>query len=478
MYKERSKMGKLWQENLEGIARQFDDRATRSSGLFHLMVEAEDTDRDRLSGPDWFRESNPHFFTDPPAPVGDYSAWSCHSFSFMPSVEPYFRAATPEEFRSVTPNLEEDRVIRDRQGRIRALIERGRLRASYFCGDRAQQTSFESLAEAAAHCLKGIDATYRLLLPAACQALLRPRSGLVCYEFGILRERPPPINAGWQAIVHVEDEGVLIYSPEVVEPFGFSHWMLLLYQLAWVKHPGSPLNSQRIAWNENVTVPYDQVGAFSAPGQAKKSPFCALQFPKVARSSFYATFGSRERPQDLNLVCAWGIRQILEMTKKGAAKIMDPAVKPEVFVSYSHRDASLMEDFERFAKPLERYGKIKIWSDKRLKPSDEWRAEIAAGMDRASIAVVLISANFLASDFCTDIELAEFLKARQQRGLKLVGVVISDCGWQHSPLAEIQLLPRDENGNLKPIKSTRNRDKAWTGVVNEIASLLQSLTYQ
>jgi TIR domain len=142
---------------------------------------------------------------------------------------------------------------------------------------------------------------------------------------------------------------------------------------------------------------------------------------------------------------------------------------PTIFVSYSHKDAKYKEEFERYMAPLRQYHYIDTWSDEDIPVSSDWRLEIEDAMERAGVAVVLVTSNFLNSNFCMDVELRRFVQARAERGLKLVAVVVSDCYWQAVPdLARYQLLPRRGT----PIKSARNREQAWSKVVKEIGRIL------
>jgi hypothetical protein len=145
----------------------------------------------------------------------------------------------------------------------------------------------------------------------------------------------------------------------------------------------------------------------------------------------------------------------------------------EIFISYSHADTNFKEDLEKHMSPLRRYGEIRLWSDTDIRPSDDWLMEIEAAMVRAQVAVLLVSKHFLSSDFCTNVELERFVEARSERGLKLVAVIVSDCYWQRVPnIARFQVLPKDRKNAVKPIKSARDKDEAWTAVVKAIAKLL------
>jgi AAA-like domain/TIR domain len=145
------------------------------------------------------------------------------------------------------------------------------------------------------------------------------------------------------------------------------------------------------------------------------------------------------------------------------------ATMASIFLSYSHKDAKYKEEFERHMAPLRKYHDVESWSDEDIPVSSDWRREIENAMEHCGMAVALVTSSFLSSHFCMDVELREFVKARAERGLKLVAVVLSDCYWQAVPdLARYQLLPR----NGAAIKSARNREQAWSKVVKEIGNIL------
>jgi hypothetical protein len=143
--------------------------------------------------------------------------------------------------------------------------------------------------------------------------------------------------------------------------------------------------------------------------------------------------------------------------------------RPSIFVSYSRKDAREKKIFDRHMAPLRRYHDIEAWSDEDIPVGSDWWQQIEDAMERAGVAVALVTSNFLASQFCMDVEFRRFLQARAERGLILVAVIVSECLWQAVPdLARYQLLPRDRSS----IKSTRDRERAWSKVVKEIGELL------
>ena len=102
------------------------------------------------------------------------------------------------------------------------------------------------------------------------------------------------------------------------------------------------------------------------------------------------------------------------------------------------RIASWFQRFSIMVKPLKRETEISIWSDADILAGHEWPSEIRGALDDASVAVLLVSANFLASDFIVDHELPYILKARKSRGLEVLWIPLSQSHFQATALSTIR----------------------------------------
>ena len=108
--------------------------------------------------------------------------------------------------------------------------------------------------------------------------------------------------------------------------------------------------------------------------------------------------------------------------------------RPKLFISYSHVDTSCVDRLLVHLKPLERSNTIICWSDKRLRTGDKWKAEIEQNLNEAVIAVLLISADFLASDFIVNNELPPLLINADAKGLRILPVILKPCGFRRDPV--------------------------------------------
>jgi hypothetical protein len=127
-----------------------------------------------------------------------------------------------------------------------------------------------------------------------------------------------------------------------------------------------------------------------------------------------------------------------------------------LFCSYSHKDENLRKQLEIHLKVLHRQGVISSWHDRLIGAGREWKDQLASNLELADIILLLVSADFLASDYCWGVEMAHALK-RHEAGTARVIPFLRDVNWSRAPFAKLHALPRDG----KPVRQWCDRDAAW-----------------
>jgi hypothetical protein len=116
-----------------------------------------------------------------------------------------------------------------------------------------------------------------------------------------------------------------------------------------------------------------------------------------------------------------------------------PSPRIKVFISYSQANKEWLERLNRHLKPLVREGRLECWDDTHIQPADDWKQEIQNALDTAQVAVLLISADFFASDFIDETELPPLLDAAKAKGVRILPVIISASRFARNPdLARFQ----------------------------------------
>jgi hypothetical protein len=134
---------------------------------------------------------------------------------------------------------------------------------------------------------------------------------------------------------------------------------------------------------------------------------------------------------------------------------------PTVFISYSRKDTAWKDRLVRQLGVLERERDLEIWDDQRIAAGDAWRNEIEGAMKKATVAVLLISADFLISDFVRGKEIPRLLQLRAANGLRIIPLIVHPCAWQAVEwLAQIQCLPEGGRALSEGRKSKIDKDLA------------------
>lgn len=142
-----------------------------------------------------------------------------------------------------------------------------------------------------------------------------------------------------------------------------------------------------------------------------------------------------------------------------------------VFMSYSHKDEGLRDELEVQLSMLKRQGLIDVWHDRRMVAGDRLDWTISQELDDADVVLLLISPDFLASDYCYKIEKGRALERHREGSARLISVILRPCDWTHTDLAEFLVTPTDG----KAITTWPNRDEAFLDVTKSIRRAIEEI---
>lgn len=121
---------------------------------------------------------------------------------------------------------------------------------------------------------------------------------------------------------------------------------------------------------------------------------------------------------------------------------------------------------------LRRRGLITEWVDRDIEAGDEWREEIARELEAADLVLLLVSADFLDSDFCYEEEMTRALQRSANGAARVIAVLLRPVdGWEDSPFAHLQVTP----GDARPVSTWEDRDEALADVASRIRRVVERI---
>ncbi len=143
----------------------------------------------------------------------------------------------------------------------------------------------------------------------------------------------------------------------------------------------------------------------------------------------------------------------------------------KLFLSYSLKDQHFANQLMKHLTLLQRQGVLDVFYDREIRTGSEWANEIGLALEEAQIILLLISADFLASDYAYDMEVRRAIAKHENGEAIVIPVVVRPVDFQESPFEKMQVLPRDG----RPISQWPSQDEAWLDVVNGIRNAIGQL---
>ena len=140
-----------------------------------------------------------------------------------------------------------------------------------------------------------------------------------------------------------------------------------------------------------------------------------------------------------------------------------------VFFSYSHADENLRDMLEKHLSALKHQGLIDTWHDRRIRAGDEFSSEISDNLERADMILLLVSADFISSRYCYDVEMTRALERHQGGEAKVIPVILRACDWKDTPFGKLLAVPKDS----LPVRSWPDIDDAFLDVVRSLKAAIQ-----
>ncbi|MFQ3788884.1 toll/interleukin-1 receptor domain-containing protein [Halomonas sp. A29] len=145
-----------------------------------------------------------------------------------------------------------------------------------------------------------------------------------------------------------------------------------------------------------------------------------------------------------------------------------------VFFSYSHADEELRDQLEKQLSILRRQGVIETWHDRRIGAGQELHGEISQHVENDDVILLLVSSDFLASDYCYETEMLRAIERHDAGEAVVIPVILRACDWHSAPFGKLMATPTDG----KPVMQWADRDQAMLEVVRAVREAVQRIAGQ
>lgn len=141
-----------------------------------------------------------------------------------------------------------------------------------------------------------------------------------------------------------------------------------------------------------------------------------------------------------------------------------------IFFCYAREDEALLKKLKTHLRPLQRQGFIDVWYDRDISAGTEWEQEIKQHLNTAQIILLLVSPDFMDSDYCYGIEMQRALERHQNGEARVIPIILRPVYWHGEPLGKLQALPIDGKPVTDP--EWHDQDRAFYSVANDIHKMV------
>src|SRR5450759_2013002 len=151
----------------------------------------------------------------------------------------------------------------------------------------------------------------------------------------------------------------------------------------------------------------------------------------------------------------------------------NPPVKQpiEILFYYAHADEKLRNELEKGLSVLKRQNRIVCWYDRQISGGKPWEEAISTHLNTADIILLLVSRDFIASDYSNRVEVKQALERHEKGEVRVIPIILRECDWHDEPFAKLQALPRD----ARPVTDWSNIDNALYDVAKGIKKVVEEL---
>lgn len=159
----------------------------------------------------------------------------------------------------------------------------------------------------------------------------------------------------------------------------------------------------------------------------------------------------------------------IPLPSESTIEFVKPGRLIELFYSYSHEDEKLRKRLDKQLSNLKWQGLITSWYDGEIVAGKEWPKEIDDHMNSAQIILLLVSPDFMASNYCYSIEMKRALERHKGGDCCVIPIILRPSDWENSPFGMLQSLPE----RAKAVTTWQNRDEAFLDIAKGIRRAVQ-----